>query len=76
MKTIIDFIIKQDLELHEFPTLVKPLSENFNIRTRDENQQNINPAESLVNTVIEWEQDINSLDTLEKRLNDKFYLVK
>ena len=65
MKKIIDFIIEQDLVSVDFyQSLVIPLSEEFGIET--------SCAQSIVDAVVEWETDSNTIDSLEDLLNKRF----
>jgi hypothetical protein len=65
MKKIIDWIIDQQLESVDlYQRLVLPLSEEFNIR--------ICCAQSIVDGVVEWELDPNTIDSLEVLLNKRF----
>lgn len=65
IKKIIDWIIEQEKEsIDEYPALAQPLSEKFPI--------DVGIAEGIMNTVIEWETDPNTIDSLEELLNKKF----
>ena len=65
MKKIIDWIIEQEHEsVATYPELVLPLSEKFNIE--------VSCAQSIVDSVIEWETDANTIDCLEDLLNKRF----
>ena len=65
IKKIIHWIIEQEKEsIDDFPELALPLSEKFDI--------NVDCAESLMNTVIEWETDPNTIDSLEELLGKRF----
>ena len=65
MKKIINWIIEQEHEsIDTYPSLVLPLSEEFNI--------DINCAQSIIDVVIEWEIDSNTIDSLEELLNKTF----
>jgi len=65
MKKIIDWIIEQQLESVDFyQSLVIPLSEEFGIE--------VSCAQSIVDTVVEWELDPNTIDSLEVLLNKRF----
>ena len=64
MKKIIDFIIDQKLEsINEYPTLIQPIANEFNI--------DFGIAKGIINTVIEWECS-NTPDCLEEVLVRKF----
>ena len=71
MKRIIDFIIKQELDLKDYPTLLEPLKVNFNIR----NKQGKEATKELLDTVIWWENTTCMIFSLEKILNDEFHLA-
>ena len=63
MKKIIEFIVEQQLEnLDDYPTLVKPISEKFNI--------DLDVAEKIINEVIGWEGSgcVECLETFLKRM--------
>jgi len=65
MKKIIKFIIDQKLEsLDDYPSLVIPISEEFNLE--------VSCAQSIVDTVVEWETDANTIDSLEELLMKRF----
>lgn len=65
MKKIIEFIINQKLEsLDDYPSLVIPISEEFSLE--------VSCAQSIVDTVIEWETDASAIDSLEELLNKRF----
>lgn len=65
MERIINWIIEQQLEsVNLYQSLVIPLSEEFDI--------NISCAQSIVDTVVEWETDANTIDSLEDLLNKRF----
>ena len=65
MKNIINFIIDQELTLLEdYPSLAQPISEKFGLE--------FILAESIIDTVIEWESDESINDSLEKYLTIKF----
>ena len=65
MKKIIKFIIDQEYEsLDDYPSLAKPISEKFEI--------NLETAEDIINTVIEWENNDNIHNSLEEFLVNKF----
>jgi len=65
MKAVINFIISQELELKDYPTLVKPLAKKFKIEKW--------LAEDIINDVIEWENS-GTTDSLEKVLKKKYNL--
>ena len=65
MKKIIKFIINQKLEsLDDYPSLVIPISEEFNLE--------VSCSQSIVDTVVEWETDANTIDSLEELLLKRF----
>jgi len=65
MKKIIQYIIDQQLQsLDDYPTLVNPIAEEFNLE--------VSCAQSLIDTVIEWETDPNTIDSLEELLSKRF----
>ena len=65
MKKIIEFIINQELELlDDYPSLIEPITNEFNI--------DYGIAEGIINTVIEWETNVNTIDSLELVLHRKF----
>jgi hypothetical protein len=65
MKTIIDFIVEQELDsIDNYPELVKPIAEKFDL--------DFGIAEGIIYTVIEWETDINTVHSLEEILVRKF----
>lgn len=64
MRKIIDYIIEQEFETTDnYPSLVKPISEKFNIE--------LDVAEKIVNEVIEWEGS-GCVECLELRLKRLF----
>lgn len=74
MKRVISFIIAQNLEsVDDYPSLVKPLTEIFDIRSRN-GESGLKIAEQVVNTILEWENNVTIYDSLEKVLNEKFYI--
>ena len=64
MEKIINYIINQQLTLDDYQELVIPLSEEFGIEA--------SCAQSIVDSVIEWETDANTIDSLEDLLNKRF----
>lgn len=65
MKKIIDWIIGQGHKTTDtYQELVIPLSEKFDLV--------ISCAQSVVDTVVEWEIDSNTIDSLEDLLNKRF----
>jgi len=65
MKKIIKFIIDQKHEtIDEYPTLVLPIAEKFGIE--------VSCAQSIIDTVMEWETDANTIDSLEELLKKRF----
>ena len=65
IKKILHWIINQQYDsIDRYPELVVPLSEEFDL--------NGDCAEELINTVIEWETDANTIHSLEELLNKRF----
>lgn len=65
MKKIIDFIIAQELEsLDKYPTLVAPITEEFVLP--------LDTATAIIDAVVEWETDSNTIYSLEEVLGRKF----
>lgn len=65
IKKIIDWIIEQEKEsIDEYPALAAPLTEEFILP--------LETAENIMNTVIEWETDPNTIDSLEELLQKRF----
>jgi len=65
MKKIIKFIIDQRLtSLDDYPTLVTPISEEFDLE--------VSCAQSIIDTVVEWETDANTILSLEELLIKRF----
>ena len=65
MQKIINFIIDQQLEsLDDYPNLIQPIANEFNI--------DFGIAEGIINTVIEWENDISIHESLDEILVRKF----
>jgi len=65
MRNIIQFIIDQQHEtIDTYPTLVLPIAEEFNI--------GVSCAQSIIDTVIEWETDPHTIDSLEVLLTKRF----
>lgn len=64
MKKIIKFIIAQEHETTDYyPSLAKPISEEFGIE--------LSVAKEIIDEVVEWECSITNL-TLEETLINKF----
>lgn len=62
---IIHWIIDQQYDsIDNYPNLIVPLSLEFELEG--------DCAEELINTVIEWETDPNTIDSLEELLNKRF----
>ena len=62
---IIHWIIDQQYDsIDNYPNLIVPLSLEFELEA--------DCAEELINTVIEWETDPNTIDSLEELLNKRF----
>ena len=65
MKKIIEFIIDQRLtSLDDYPSLVIPISEKFGLE--------VSCAQSIIDTVVEWETDANTILSLEELLIKRF----
>jgi len=65
MKEIIQFIIDQQHEtIDEYPSLAKPISEKFGI--------DLDVAEGIMMSVMEWETSTTTTDSLEEHLSKKF----
>jgi hypothetical protein len=64
--------MSNNLEVSDYSKLIPLLKENFDIK--DHNGQEA--TEELVNTVIFWEKHTEIYDSLEKTLNDQFYVAK
>ena len=65
MRKIIQFIIDQKLEsLDDYEDLVIPISEHFSLE--------VSCAQSIVDAVVEWETDANTIDSLEALLIKRF----
>jgi hypothetical protein len=62
---IIHWIIDQQYDsIDHYPNLIVPLSLEFDLKG--------DCAEEFINTVIEWETDPNTIDSLEELLNKRF----
>lgn len=66
MKAVLNFIINQELDLEDYPTLVEPMAKKFNIEEW--------LAKEIIDEVIKWENNTAMSDSLEKTLNKKFNL--
>ena len=65
MKKIINWVIDQEHEtIDTYPTLVEPLSIEFGL--------DVSCAQSIIDTIVEWETDSNTIDSLENLLNKRF----
>ena len=65
MKNIIKFIIDQEHEsLDDYPSLAQPISEKFGI--------DLEIAENIIKSVIEWENNDDIHNSLEEFLVIKF----
>lgn len=65
MKKIINYIIDQQLmSLEEYQELVVPISKEFGLK--------LSCAQSIVDSVVEWELDCTTIDSLEELLNKRF----
>ena len=62
---IIHWIIDQQMaSLDDYPQLVNPLAEEFSLET--------SCSQSIIDTIVEWETDPNTIDNLEELLNKRF----
>lgn len=62
---IIHWIIDQQHEsIDSYPELVNPIAEEFDLE--------VSCAQSVIDTVVEWETDPNTIDSLEELLNKRF----
>lgn len=71
---LLDFIIEQELPLRDYKTLVKPLSEKFDIylwQVDELNKIQKDAPKMLVNMVIRWEEGYQQ-NNLETTLNGVF----
>ena len=71
-KKLLDFIIKQDKELSEYHSLIKPLQERFWI-TKLSGYTNDATGE-LVDFIINWEEHTEIPTSLERLLNENFWI--
>ena len=74
MKKVIDFIcdysMTNNLEVSDYPKLIPLLKEKFDIRDFCGQEA----TEELINTVMFWEKHTEIYNTLEKTLNEKFFV--
>ena len=71
MKRVINFIIKQEVaEIDDLINLVQPLKENFDIR----NYCGQEATKELIEMVIFWEKHSEIYDSLEKILDENFFI--
>ena len=74
MKRVIDFIcdysMSNNLEVNDYPKLIPLLKEKFDIRDYSGQEA----TEELINTVMFWEKHTEIYDSLEKTLNEKFFV--
>jgi hypothetical protein len=74
MKRVIDFIcdysMSNNLEVNDYPKLIPLLKEKFDIRDYSGQEA----TEELINTVMFWEKHTEIYNTLEKTLNEKFFV--
>jgi hypothetical protein len=69
MKKIINWIVDQEHEsIDTYQSLVLPMSEELDIE--------ISCAQSIIDTVIEWETDSNTIFSLEELLIKRFPDIK
>jgi len=65
IKKIIHWIIDQQLDsLDDYPTLVNPMAEEFGL--------DVSCTQSIIDTVMEWETNANTIDSLELVLHRRF----
>lgn len=71
MQKLLNFIIMQRLvEISDLPSLIQPLREKFKIKDKDGNEA----TEELINSVIFWEKHTEIYDSLEKFLEEKYFV--
>jgi hypothetical protein len=74
MKRVIDFIcdysMTNNLEVNDYSKLIPLLKEKFDIRDYCGQEA----TEELINTVMFWEKHTEIYDSLEKMLNEKFFV--
>jgi hypothetical protein len=74
MKRVIDFIcdysMTNNLEVNDYPKLIPLLKEKFDIRDCSGQEA----TEELINMVMFWEKHTEIYDSLEKTLNEKFFV--
>ena len=65
IKKIIDWVVDQEKQsIDDYPALAKPLADKFDLDYK--------VAEQIMNSIIEWECDINTVYSLEDILLKKF----
>jgi len=65
IKKIIHWIIDQQMKsLDDYPQLVNPMAEEFGLE--------VSCTQSIIDTVVKWETDPNTIDSLEELLNKTF----
>ena len=69
---IIEYVRTNNIELEDYPSLLEPLKVNFDIRDYCGQKA----TKELLDTVIWWENHPEIQDSLEKTLNDKFFIPK
>jgi hypothetical protein len=58
------------VEISDLPSLIQPLREKFKIKDKDGNEA----TEELINSVIFWEKHTEIYDSLEKFLEEKYFV--
>ena len=76
MKTVIKFIMdKQLASVDQLPTLIVPISENFDISSHDGKLIGLEAVKAMMDEIVHWENHPEIYESLEKILSDKFYLI-
>ncbi len=73
VKQVIDFIIKQELDLSEYDKLKPLIKQNFFVGKKGMGIESF--SDELIDCVIDWEKG-NQNSSLEKLLSDNFVIVK
>jgi hypothetical protein len=71
-RLLINFIIKQELDLEQFPSLENSLREKFDI-TKD-TKDGKEATKELVDLIIFWENHPGIYDSLETLINCNFWI--
>lgn len=69
---LIEFIIDQEMDLHDYPKLVPMIKERFLIYKRGQGTEHF--ENELIDDIISWEKG-NQYDSLEKTIGDKFVVI-